>query len=197
MFRINVHAGICLLLICCVLPLSAEQPAAAASGIVPPMVKFGGVLTDGNSKPLTGVIGVTFSLYKESQGEVPLWIETQNVTPDKTGHYTVMLGSTSSHGLPSDLFVSGEARWLGVQAQGQAEQPRTVLMSVPYALKALDAETIGGKPLSALQLAAPNGSQRFDHQGKRLDHWYRRQHKRHRPDHCPGDGRQCCSCRER
>jgi hypothetical protein len=53
------------------------------------------------------------------------------------------------------LFSSGEARWLGVQVQGQAEQPRTLLLSVPYALKALDAETIHGMPLSAFVLAAP------------------------------------------
>jgi hypothetical protein len=154
------RASVCVfcLLMCCVLPISAQQPAAAANGIVPPMVKFSGPLTDVNSKPLTGVVGVTFSLYKDSQGGAPLWMETQNVEPDKSGHYTVMLGSTSSQGLPGNLFVSGEARWLGVQAQGQAEQPRTLLMSVPYALKAADAETLGGKPLSAFQLAAPQAS---------------------------------------
>jgi hypothetical protein len=138
--------------------MSAEPPAA--NGIVPPMVKFSGVLTDVNGKPMTGVVGVTFCLYKDSQGGAPLWMETQNVQSDKNGHYTVMLGSTSSQGLPPGLFVSGEARWLGVQAQGQTEQPRTMLMSVPYALKAADAETLGGKPLSAFQLATPqsNGS---------------------------------------
>ena len=46
----------------------------------------------------------------------------------------VALGSTSSQGLPANVFASGEARWLGVQVQGQAEQPRVLLMSVPYAL---------------------------------------------------------------
>jgi hypothetical protein len=39
-----------------------------------------------------------------------------------------------------------------VQAEGQAEQPRVLLVSVPYALKAADAETVGGKPLSAFVL---------------------------------------------
>ncbi|MGA8489370.1 MAG: hypothetical protein WB711_03045 [Terriglobales bacterium] len=143
-------------LICCVLQVSAEQPAA--NGIVPPVVKFGGVLTDVSGKPMTGTVGVTFALYKESQGGAALWVETQNVTLDKTGRYTVMLGSTSSEGLPADLFASGEARWLGVQMQGEAEQPRTVLMSVPYALKAADAETIGGLPPSAFVKAAAPGS---------------------------------------
>jgi hypothetical protein len=160
MFRTSVCV-LSLLMMCCVLPISAQQPAAAANGVVPPMVKFSGVLTDVNGKSLTGVVGVTFSLYKDSQGGAPLWMETQNVQADKNGHYSVMLGSSTSQGLPGDPFVSGEARWLGVQAQGQAEQPRTLLMSVPYALKAADAETLSGKPLSAFQLAAPqahNGS---------------------------------------
>ena len=155
MFRASVCV-VCLLMMCCVLPMSAEPPAA--NGIVPPMVKFSGVLTDVNGKPMTGVVGVTFYLYKDSQGGSPLWMETQNVQSDNTGHYTVMLGSSSSQGLPSDLFVSGEARWMGVQAQGQAEQPRTVLLSVPYALKAADAETIGGLPPSAFMLAVPTSS---------------------------------------
>jgi len=155
MLRHTLRLTFCLSLICCVLRVSAQQPAA--SGIVPPVVKFGGVLTDVNSKPLTGTVGVTFSLYKDQEGGAPLWMETQNVQPDKAGHYTVSLGSNASQGLPTSLFVAGEARWLGVQVQGQAEQARTLLMSVPYALKALDAETIGGKPLSALQLAVPNG----------------------------------------
>jgi hypothetical protein len=69
-----------------------------------------------------------------------------------------MLGSTKAEGLPADLFASGEARWLGVQAAGQPEQPRVLLLSVPYALKAADAETVGGLPPSAFMLAAPAAS---------------------------------------
>jgi hypothetical protein len=122
------------------------------------VVNFNGGLIDTNGKPLTGVVGVTFSLYKNSEGGAPLWMETQNVQADKTGHYSVMLGSTASQGLPSNLFVSGEARWLGVQAQGETEQPRVLLLSVPYALKALDAETIGGKPASSFMLAPAPGA---------------------------------------
>src|SRR5271167_4995936 len=106
-------------------------------------------------KPLSGVVGVTFYLYKEKQGGAPLWLETQNVQPNSSGHYTVMLGSTTSQGIPASIFASGEAHWLGVQVQGQAEQPRVLLVSAPYALKAGDAETLGGLPPSAFVLAAP------------------------------------------
>ena len=73
---------------------------------------------------------------------------------DSNGHYSAGAGSTTSHGLLADLFSSGGKRvWLGVEAQGRAEEQRVLLMSVPYALKALDAETIGGKPVSAFMLA--------------------------------------------
>ncbi|MGA9964086.1 MAG: hypothetical protein WBQ10_02690 [Terriglobales bacterium] len=136
-------------------------PAALAQqqmNVVPTLVNFGGMLSDANGKPLTGTVGVTFYLYKDEKGGSPLWMETQNLQPDKSGHYTVVLGSTTSQGLPTNLFASGEARWLGVQAQGQAEQPRVLLLSVPYALKAGDAQTVGGLSPSAFVLAAPRDS---------------------------------------
>jgi hypothetical protein len=140
-----------------VLPVAAQTAGSTpAAAQVPPLVNFSGVLADVNGKALTGVVGVTFSLYQERQGGSPLWLETQNVQAGKTGSYTVALGSTSSQGLPANVFAAGEARWLGVRPQGQEEQPRVMLMSVPYALKALDAETIGGKPASSFMLA-PTG----------------------------------------
>jgi hypothetical protein len=119
------------------------------------LVRFSGTLTDVNGKPLTGSAGVTFALYSDQQGGAPLWIETQSVALDRSGRYSVQLGSTASQGLPTGLFTSGEARWLGVQPEGQAEQPRVLLLSVPYALKAADAETLGGFPAAAFVLAAP------------------------------------------
>jgi hypothetical protein len=131
--------------------------ATLSNQVVPPLVRFNGVLIDRSGSPLTGIVGVTFYLYEEQQGGAPLWIETQNVQPDKTGHYTVLLGSTGSQGLPGSIFVSGQARWLGVQVQGQTEQLRSLLVSTPYALKAADAETIGGLPPSAFVLAVPGG----------------------------------------
>ena len=130
---------------------------SSAVGQVPPVIQFSSVATDVHGKPLTTVVGITFYLYKEQQGGAPLWLETQNVQPDKTGRYTVLLGSTTSQGLPASIFATGEAHWLGVQLQGQEEQPRALLASAPYALKAADAETIGGLPVSAFVLAAPSG----------------------------------------
>jgi hypothetical protein len=162
MRRIKVRC-FAILLLGWVLPLLAEQPAdATANADVPTIVNFSGTLADVNGKPLVGVTGVTFYLYKEQQGGAPLWMETQNVQPDKHGNYTAQLGATAAEGLPTSLFASGEARWLGVQIANQTEQPRVLLMAVPYALKAADASTIGGLPPSAFvrmnpEDAAPSG----------------------------------------
>ena len=144
-------------------PTAPETPSV--SGSASPVVsaarlmKVSGVLNDAAGQPLTGVTGLTLSLYKDQQGGNPLWMETQNVQPDGQGNYTVLLGSTLSQGMPVELFTSGESRWLGVQAQlpGAEEQPRVLLVTVPYALKAADADTVGGMPASAFLLAPPDG----------------------------------------
>jgi hypothetical protein len=102
---------------------------------------------------MKGPVGVTFALYTEQSGGAALWMETQNVEPDSNGNYTVLLGAVSANGLPRELFVSGDARWLGVQVGGRAEQPRVLMVSVPYALKAGDAGTLGGLPPSAFASA--------------------------------------------
>jgi hypothetical protein len=137
--------------------LSPQQATAETASALPRLVRFGGTVKDLNGNPLNGVVGVTFALYSEQTGGVALWLETQNVTADSNGHYVALLGSTKPGGLPTDLFTTEQAHWVGVQVSGQPEQPRMLLVSAPYALKAGDAETIGGLPASAFMLA--NGSQ--------------------------------------
>lgn len=141
---------------------SAAQNSAArtqvASDAIPRMIKFSGTAKDESGKPMSGILGVTFALYKEEQGGAPLWLETQNVQADAYGHYTVLLGATESKGLPLELFSAADAHWIATRISGHAEQSRILMLSVPYALKAADAETIGGLPPSAFVLAAPPAS---------------------------------------
>ncbi len=135
--------------------LTVAQTTTETASALPRLVRFGGTVKDLNGNLLTGVVGITFALYSEQTGGTALWLETQNVTADSNGRYTVLLGSTKPDGLPTDLFTTEQARWVGVQVSGQAEQPRVLLVSAPYALKAGDAETVGGLPASAFVLAAP------------------------------------------
>jgi len=168
---------------------------------VPRLIKYSGTLKDSKGAPKSGVAGVTFAIYAEQEGGAPVWMETQNVTFDEGGRYTVLLGANSSEGVPVELFttqwrvasgewrekdnaetqssprsaeqagqeaegtmyraptnsarVAGQERWLGVEGPDIQETPRVLLVSVPYALKAADAETLGGMPASAFVLASP------------------------------------------
>ncbi len=121
------------------------QEASDVKNAIPFLVKFSGSLRGLQTTTSPTLIGVTFALYREETGGAPLWTETQNVAVDSLGRFTVFLGSASTGGLPSDLFASGEARWLGVTPENEAERPRIMLASVPYAFKAADAQTIGGR----------------------------------------------------
>jgi trimeric autotransporter adhesin len=159
MFCNRLRAGLLLWSICIAVSMVDGQSTTSSSNpVVPTLINFSSTLNAADGKPLTSLTGVTFLFYADSQGGTPLWMETQNVQPNRTGHYTVALGSTTSLGLPTSVFASGEARWLGIQVQGQEEQPRVMLLAVPYALKAVDAETIGGLPPSAFMLATPPNS---------------------------------------
>jgi hypothetical protein len=129
--------------------LKSETANQVSKAVVPRLIRFGGALKEGANKPLQGAQDVTFSLYREEEGGEPLWSETQTVEADVQGRYAVLLGAMHPEGLSTDLFTSGEARWLGVSVGRLPEQPRILLVAVPYALKAADADTLGGKPATA------------------------------------------------
>ena len=138
------HLRRCAVILCSAAILAGG--ACAEDGLlVPHLIRFSGTV----SSAAAGTVGVIFALYQDQSGGAPLWQEVQNVTVDNSGHYSALLGARSANGIPLDLFSNGEARWLGVQAESQPEQPRILLVSVPYALKASDAETLGGLPASA------------------------------------------------
>jgi hypothetical protein len=133
----------------------ASPASSPTSSAVPQIIQFSGQFSGtqgGSVAPVpAGTVSITFTFYENEQGGTALWSETQNVQVDAQGRYSALLGSTSPEGLPLSLFTTGQAHWLAVQPllQGFAEQPRVLLVSAPYALKAGDAETIGGLPPSA------------------------------------------------
>jgi hypothetical protein len=152
------------LLLLVLVPFSSEAQctsgANACSQTVPSLVKFSGALKNTAIVPRGGILAIRFVIYGESTGGTPLWQEVQNTPVDQQGHFEVMLGVTGVEGLPVDLFTSGEPRWLGVQAllPGEEEQPRVMLVSVPYALQAENAQTLGGLPVSAFAKAVPSSA---------------------------------------
>jgi len=144
-----------------------QTAVGAGSGILPQanaaglrLIRFGGHALDAAGEPVTGVAGVTFAIYAEQSGGAPLWQETQTLATDRNGSFSALLGASGAEGIPPELFAGGESRWLAVltHAPGAVEQPRILLVSVPYALRAADAEMLGGKPAAAYVTAADAGS---------------------------------------
>src|SRR5271157_2563892 len=74
---------------------TGEGPAATVRN-APRLLKFSGVLTDDAGKPLKGAVQLTFSLYQDQEGGMPLWQEVQTARLDTQGHYSVLLGAGES-----------------------------------------------------------------------------------------------------
>jgi hypothetical protein len=142
----------------CSVALLAQQPTAVAP--VPRVMWVSGVFHQADGQPIAPTETVTLAVYRDQNGGDPLWQETQNAVVRQDGRYDVLLGSTTTGGLPLDLFATGEPRWLGARfdRNGEAEQPRVQLASVPYSLKSGDAATLGGRPASDYALATAVGS---------------------------------------
>src|SRR5579864_8581808 len=140
----------------CVAVLNAQPNTV----IVPKLIRYTSSFRPANGLPAQPVESATLSVYADQTGGNALWQEVQNVSLDADGHYSVLMGATQNDGMPLELFSSAEPRWLGVQFNrpGETEQPRVLLASVPYALKASDADTLGGRPASAYLLASPPAS---------------------------------------
>lgn len=102
---------------------------------------FQGRLVRADGQPETSPQTLTFSIYASATGGTPLFTETHVDVPVNNGVYVVELGETQ----PLSNVFAGQVRYLGVALQSQSElQPRLVIASVPYALKAAESQTLGG-----------------------------------------------------
>jgi endosialidase-like protein len=130
------------------------QSAPDPSVSIPRLITITGVYRPADGRPPAAVETVTLSVYAEETGGTPLFQETQQVTLDDRGRYSVVLGAAHTDGIPPSVFAAG-AQWLGTafERTGEAEGPRVRLTSVPYALRAAEADTLGGHPASDYQLA--------------------------------------------
>jgi hypothetical protein len=135
-----------------------SSPPLASTATVPRLIRIRGAVRDEAGQALSGAIGITFALYADRNDETAVWKETQTVQLDSSGNYSALLGASNDEGLPQEVFSAGDARWLGVRPEGQTEQPRILLLSVAYALKAADTDMLGGKPASAFMLADSQSS---------------------------------------
>ena len=116
-----------------------------ASGIVlavPGVVTYQGKLTNPDGTIVgNGTYSVTFSIYDVSSGGTALWSETQTVNV-VDGIFNVSLGSSTQ--IPADI-LNNTALYLGIKVGSDSEMvPRQNITSTFYALKADDADKLGG-----------------------------------------------------
>jgi Chaperone of endosialidase len=137
----------------------SAQPSQSVSQSVPRLINITGVFRPADGLRAGPVETVTLSIYADPEGGVPLWQETQTVAIDAQGRYSLLLGATGPDGIPAAVLGGDSAHWLGrvFERAGEVEGPRTRLTSVPYALRAADADTLGGRPASAYVLAPTAG----------------------------------------
>ncbi|MBN2541798.1 hypothetical protein JXI42_02945 [bacterium] len=109
---------------------------------VPEVIHYQAGLSDDSGTALTGTHILTFRLYAEETGGIPIWTETHEVDMDSLGFYDVMLGSVTSFESASvDFFLP---YWLSLSVDGGVEMGRHEIGTSPYAFHAQYADSIAG-----------------------------------------------------
>jgi hypothetical protein len=122
--------------------------AIPAWATVPAKVTYTGHLLQGG-QPITGTVVVTFDLYDADTGGTKLWTETYTSMQVTDGVFTADLGGGATP--LSDTLFDGQTRYLEIIIGTQALSPRVAILSVPYAIRAGSADSVGGLTAADLQ----------------------------------------------
>ena len=101
------------------------------------ILSFQGRLTDNFDNPITTGTSLRFAIYNSltATGSALLWQETDYVTPDTDGIFSLLLGKNTS--IPTSLFADHSELWLGVSVNTTPElTPRQQIATVAYAANA-------------------------------------------------------------
>ena len=111
--------------------------ATAGRSEVPPLLNYQGRLTNNAGEPVNGAVSLTFTIYADPAGTLPLWSEDQPNVEVAAGLFQAILGSVFP--IPDTVF-NGEVRWLGIRLGAdplvEALMP---IVSVAYAYRSFHA----------------------------------------------------------
>ena len=119
--------------------------APVATADVPGMMNYQGHLTDEEGAPLDTTISMTFTIYDDSTGGSSFWTETQPSVTVSNGLFNVLLGSETA--ITEAAFDETE-RWLQITVEGEVIEPRTRLVSAPYAFQVATVDGATGGVIS-------------------------------------------------
>ena len=120
-------------------PATAATPGEpTAIRAVPAKMAFQGYLTDNGGTPINASVTLVVRLWNAASGGSLVWgPETHAGVSVDDGVFAIKMGETVALD-PSDF--SGSALWVGVQVNGEAELPRTELLTSPFAMRAVEAD---------------------------------------------------------
>jgi hypothetical protein len=125
------------------LALALIALAALANAEVPQLINYQGRLTDdGGNSVADGQYNITFKIWNVPVGSItlPVWIGTPQAVQVTDGLFNCQIGP-----IPSSVFSTGAERYLGITVGTDDEiEPRTQLVSVPYAYHAVVADSASG-----------------------------------------------------
>jgi hypothetical protein len=90
---------------------------------------------------VNGSVNLVFAIYDAAQNGTLLWNESHPGVPVLDGVYDVVLGTTTPI---TSTVVAGGALYLQITVGGETLTPRQRLVAVPYAVRASDADKLGG-----------------------------------------------------
>jgi len=106
---------------------------------LPRIINYQGILLSSNGQPVPeGNYNLTFKLYDDTNTQI--WSEVHNQMFVAGGMFQVLLGTVTPLNIPFD-----KAYFLGIQVGSDPElQPRMILTSAAYAIRADDANQLLG-----------------------------------------------------
>jgi len=118
----------------------------------PDMISYQGRLSGAGGMPVDdGSFPAEFSLWNSESGStVMLWSEPKSISVD-SGIYSVNLGGAVP--FPSTL-LDNYPLYLQVEAGGEVMSPRKLITAVPYAMRAADADALGGDTAGVFVLSS-------------------------------------------
>jgi hypothetical protein len=124
--------------------------AGQAGAIIAPTINYQGfLLSKVTNEPVDTPQDLKFAIYNTATGGAPLFTENRCNLRVSKGRYDVEIGSSSSGGVPGDLFMDYTALWLEIQVDSDNDcagayepmTPRVKLQASPYAFNSLYAST--------------------------------------------------------
>ena len=104
---------------------------------IPQSINFQGRLANPDGTPITSTESVTFKLFDDPSAGLEKGSYSTTVSPNSSGTFSVLLNFDPSS-------FDGGNRWLEVQVQTEILSPRQEIAAVPYAYRAITAESLSG-----------------------------------------------------